>query len=79
MRSRQMRSRHAKGRLSFAWHGPLNGVDGPTFGDRVNSRAWTPRRKLCPSDVGDRFAGKYLVERVIGSGGMGVVVAALHE
>jgi serine/threonine protein kinase len=28
---------------------------------------------------GQRFAGKYLVERVIGTGAMGVVVAALHE
>jgi len=28
---------------------------------------------------GERFAGKYLVERVLGTGGMGVVVAALHE
>jgi eukaryotic-like serine/threonine-protein kinase len=30
-------------------------------------------------EVGDRFAGKYLIERVLGSGAMGVVVAALHE
>ena len=28
---------------------------------------------------GQRFAGKYLVERVLGTGAMGVVVAALHE
>jgi serine/threonine-protein kinase len=28
---------------------------------------------------GERFAGKYLIQRVLGTGGMGVVVAALHE
>jgi eukaryotic-like serine/threonine-protein kinase len=29
--------------------------------------------------VGDRIAGKYVVERVLGAGGMGVVLAARHE
>src|SRR5262245_26515937 len=28
--------------------------------------------------IGDMIAGKYLVERVLGAGGMGVVVAARH-
>jgi serine/threonine-protein kinase len=31
-----------------------------------------------PPEVGDRIAGKYLVERRLGSGGMGVVIAARH-
>jgi eukaryotic-like serine/threonine-protein kinase len=31
-----------------------------------------------PVNVGDKVAGKYLVERVLGEGGMGVVVAARH-
>jgi len=29
--------------------------------------------------VGDVIAGRYVVDRVIGAGGMGVVVAARHE
>ncbi len=32
----------------------------------------------CPVQVGDMLAGKYRVERVLGQGGMGVVVAAWH-
>ena len=32
-----------------------------------------------PVREGDLLAGKYRVERVLGSGGMGVVVAAMHE
>jgi len=32
-----------------------------------------------PVQPGDRIAGKYRVERVLGEGGMGVVVAAHHE
>src|SRR6187549_2646430 len=31
-----------------------------------------------PITIGDMVAGKYLVERVIGEGGMGLVVAARH-
>lgn len=33
---------------------------------------------VCPVSVGDSIAGKYIVESVIGEGGMGVVVAARH-
>jgi serine/threonine protein kinase len=32
-----------------------------------------------PVQVGDVIAGKYSVERVLGQGGMGVVVAARHQ
>jgi eukaryotic-like serine/threonine-protein kinase len=35
--------------------------------------------RLPPVKPGDLLAGKYRVERVLGVGGMGVVVAALHE
>lgn len=35
--------------------------------------------RACPVKEGDLVAGKYRVERVIGWGGMGVVVAARHE
>lgn len=38
----------------------------------------TARRDL-PVAVGDSIAGKYVVERFIGAGGVGVVVAARHE
>ncbi len=31
-----------------------------------------------PVSIGDVVAGKYLVDRVLGAGGMGVVVAATH-
>src|SRR5271166_3849541 len=32
-----------------------------------------------PVQVGDLVAGKYRIDRVLGQGGMGVVVAAVHE
>lgn len=35
--------------------------------------------EAAPVREGDLLAGKYRVERVLGSGGMGVVVAAVHE
>src|SRR5262245_62036324 len=34
--------------------------------------------RMTPVAVGDLLAGKYEVERVLGSGGMGVVVSAKH-
>jgi serine/threonine-protein kinase len=37
-----------------------------------------PRKRPAPVSAGDVLAGKYRVERVIGAGGMGVVVAARH-
>lgn len=37
-----------------------------------------PPRSNAPVCAGDLLAGKYRVERVLGAGGMGVVVAALH-
>src|SRR5690349_17043575 len=32
-----------------------------------------------PVNVGDVLAGKYVIERILGAGGMGVVVAAWHR
>ncbi len=37
-----------------------------------------PETSKSPVSIGDIVAGKYRVERVLGSGGMGVVVAATH-
>src|SRR4051812_36918936 len=34
---------------------------------------------VAPVSAGDVLAGKYVVERVLGAGGMGVVVSALHR
>jgi serine/threonine protein kinase len=35
--------------------------------------------RSAPIEVGDVVAGKYEVERILGEGGMGVVVAARHR
>lgn len=38
-----------------------------------------PAAPSLPIPVGELLAGKYRIERVVGHGGMGVVVAAMHE
>src|SRR5262245_16661818 len=52
------------------------------FGSGPLSAAATPgpsaSRSSAPVRAGDVLAGKYAVERVLGAGGMGVVVAARH-
>ena len=45
----------------------------------LSSRLGMPASPALPVPVGDLVAGKYRVERVVGHGGMGVVVAAMHE
>ncbi|MBX3209746.1 MAG: protein kinase [Labilithrix sp.] len=52
---------------------PAQGGFGPSAAPRAAS---TPPR--LPVREGDLLAGKYAVERVLGAGGMGVVVAARH-
>src|SRR5215467_3115911 len=44
---------------------------------RTHARSPTEGRSLLK--VGDLLAGKYRVERILGEGGMGVVVAAHHQ
>jgi serine/threonine protein kinase len=39
---------------------------------------WLAEERMTPVNEGEILAGKYRVERVLGVGGMGVVVAALH-
>ena len=70
-----------------ARHGPRGSCRGPA-GDIVSRRhprafLYAVSRLTCPSMepttyLGRTIAGKYLVERVLGQGGMGVVVAARH-
>ncbi|MCW5837652.1 MAG: serine/threonine protein kinase, partial [Labilithrix sp.] len=54
---------------------PAQGGFGPSGIARAASAAPSPS---VPVRVGDLLAGKYAVERVLGAGGMGVVVAARH-
>ena len=42
-------------------------------------RASTKPTPMAPVTTGDVLAGKYVVERVLGMGGMGVVVSAMHR
>src|SRR5258705_4005454 len=57
-----------------------------TAAGRMGKRA-TKRRSRCsemstpqsPVEAGQVIAGKYRVERVLGQGGMGVVVVAMHD
>src|SRR5664279_5442784 len=44
----------------------------------VNSATLAGNMSTPPVVIGDVIAGKYVVERVIGEGGMGVVLAARH-
>ena len=57
---------------------PAQGGLGPTIDNRPRSSASSAPPPASPVQPGDVLAGKYLVERVLGAGGMGVVVAARH-
>src|SRR6267378_2916165 len=55
-------------------------IDGPSDGRMLGSAGLMSDsgRVKSPVAPGDVVAGKYRIERVLGSGGMGVVVAARH-
>ena len=57
----------------------LRGVWRPRSPDRSARRRASPKAGAALLKVGDLLAGKYRVERILGEGGMGVVVAAHHE
>jgi serine/threonine protein kinase len=68
-------------------NGPPQASEGDSFLRAVAEATNRPPRTVRPADIpnagslpkpGDRLAGKYHVERILGAGGMGVVVAARH-
>jgi serine/threonine protein kinase len=69
------------------WNGPPPASEEDSFLRAVAEATNRPPRTVRPADIpnarslpkpGDRLAGKYHVERILGAGGMGVVVAARH-
>jgi serine/threonine-protein kinase len=54
-----------------------NDANGAT--DEADAREANAPRKGLRVRAGDKIGGKYLVERVIGQGGMGIVMLAMHE
>ena len=57
----------------------FQGDAGEAFQSAENPAKVARTMAAVPVSIGDVIAGKYIVERVIGEGGMGVVVAARHR
>ena len=55
-----------------------DGLAAMSFGNRAGTLPMRDSQTSAPVVEGDVLAGKYRVERVLGAGGMGVVVAARH-